>query len=196
MSVTLSDGDLTLRLLRKSDYVDWVAARQRNANWLGPWNATLPPESIEQRPSYRQMVRMMRADARARRSFGFALVVEGTFRGQVTLGDLVYGPLSSGYIGYWIDQQVAGRGIMPRAVALTTDFAFFRLGVHRIEINIRPENVASLRVVEKLGFRYEGTRQRYLHIDGDWRDHYSFAITREEVPQGLLAKVKERSHLQ
>ena len=66
----------------------------------------------------------------------------------------------------------------------------FAIGLHRVEVNIRPENAASLRVVEKLGFRDEGLRPRYLHIDGDWRDHLSFALTREEVGDGLLARYR------
>jgi ribosomal-protein-alanine N-acetyltransferase len=57
-----------------------------------------------------------------------------------------------------------------------------------MEICIRPENRASLRVVEKLGFRYEGLRRRFIHIDGDWRDHYCFALVREEVPEGVLQR--------
>jgi [ribosomal protein S5]-alanine N-acetyltransferase len=76
-------------------------------------------------------------------------------------------------------------------VAMAIDHAFFTAGLHRIEINIRPENTASLRVVEKLGLRYEGRRDRLLHIDGAWRDHLSFAITVEEVPNGLLRRWHE-----
>jgi ribosomal-protein-alanine N-acetyltransferase len=60
------------------------------------------------------------------------------------------------------------------------------VGLHRIEIDIRPENVSSLRVVEKLGFRYEGLKQRFIHINGAWRDHYVFALTSEEVESGVL----------
>jgi ribosomal-protein-alanine N-acetyltransferase len=57
-----------------------------------------------------------------------------------------------------------------------------------MEICIRPENAASRRVVEKLGFRYEGFRERYIHINGAWRDHVCFAVTAEEVPHGVLAR--------
>jgi len=107
--------------------------------------------------------------------------------GQLTVGGISWGSLRSAHIGYWVDQRVAGRGIMPTAVAMATDHCF-ATGLHRIEINIRPENVASRRVVEKLGFRPEGLRPRYLHIDGDWRDHLSFALTVDEVPGGLVAR--------
>jgi ribosomal-protein-alanine N-acetyltransferase len=75
---------------------------------------------------------------------------------------------------------------MPTAVALSVDYCFGVLGLHRIEVCIRPENGPSRRVVEKLGFRSEGMRPRYLHIDGDWRDHLVYALTAEEAPEGML----------
>jgi ribosomal-protein-alanine N-acetyltransferase len=84
---------------------------------------------------------------------------------------------------------VAGRGITPIAVALAIDYAFTQLRLHRIEICIRPENKASLRVVQKLGLRYEGRRERYIHIAGKWCDHESFAVTSDEVPRGMLDRL-------
>ena len=88
----------------------------------------------------------------------------------------------------WIAEEFAGRNVTPISVALATDICFRELNLHRVEICIRPENRASLRVVEKLGFRYEGYRRRYIHIDGDWRDHYAFALVREDVPEGVLRR--------
>ena len=104
------------------------------------------------------------------------------------MSSITFGSLSSATIGYWVSQAHAGRGITPTAVALATDYCFSTLRLHRMEICIRPENQASLRVVEKLGFRYEGLRRRYIHIDGDWRDHYAFALVREDVPEGVLQR--------
>jgi ribosomal-protein-alanine N-acetyltransferase len=108
--------------------------------------------------------------------------------GQLTVSSITWGSLRSANIGYWVDETVAGRGITPTAVALAVDHCFRAGGMHRIEVCIRPENAASLRVVHKLGFRAEGLRRGYLHIDGDWRDHEAFALTAEEVPDGLLAR--------
>lgn len=108
--------------------------------------------------------------------------------GQLTVSSITWGSLRSANIGYWVDETVAGRGITPTAVALAVDHCFRAGGMHRIEVCIRPENAASLRVVHKLGFRSEGLRRGYLHIDGDWRDHEAFALTSEEVPDGLLAR--------
>lgn len=118
----------------------------------------------------------------------FAVDHEGQLVGQLTVSGITLGSLRSASIGYWVSQHVAGRGVIPTAVALATDHCFGVLGLHRIEINIRPENGPSLRVVEKLGFRDEGLRERYLHIGGHWRDHRTFALTTEEVPDGLLAR--------
>ena len=77
-------------------------------------------------------------------------------------------------------------------MALATDYCFQVMGLHRMEINLRPENGPSRRVAEKLGFRLEGLRRDFLHIDGQWRDHDAYAITAPEVPEGLLSRLLER----
>ena len=108
--------------------------------------------------------------------------------GQLTISGITYGSARWGMAGYWVDGAQAGRGIAPMAVAMATDYCFEHLNLHRMEINIRPENAKSLRVVEKLGFRDEGLRRRFLHIAGDWADHRSFALTAEEAPEGLVRR--------
>ena len=184
----LQEGPIVLRPLRLRDASAWREVRTRNARWLRPWEATIPLAERDVPHTYGAMVRRLRSEAREGRTLPFALTYEGDFVGQLTVGGIARGSLLGGYIGYWIDERCAGRGIMPTAVAMATDHCFGPVGLHRIEINIRPENGASLRVVEKLGFRYEGIRQRYLHIDGEWRDHATYALCAEEVPGGLLAR--------
>lgn len=193
--VTLVAGDVTLRPLRRSDAGAWHELRRRNAAWLRPWEATLPEPDPSVPATFGGMVRAYRREGRAGRAMAFALGYSGTLVGQVTLGGIAWGSLRSGYIGYWIAQHVAGRGVMPRAVALLTDFALDDLRLHRIEINIRPENRASLRVVDKLGFRLEGYRREYLHIDGAWRDHESYVMFAGERPAGGLLAAYERGEI-
>ena len=119
--------------------------------------------------------------------------MEGRLAGQVTLDNVVRGALRSGYLGYWIDRSVAGRGLGSLAVALVCDHAFGAVGLHRVEADIRPENLPSQRLVERLGFRQEGLLRRYLEIDGDWRDHLAYALLAEDLPAGVLARWRERS---
>ena len=162
--------------------------RARNAPWLRPWEATLPPGHQHAPGTFRSMVRELRAQARQGRSLPLVVTVEGAFAGQVTVSNITGGSARFASIGYWIDQQYAGRGYMPLAVAMTADHCWHTLGLHRVEIAIRPENTASLRVVEKLGFEEVGYARRFLHIDGDWRDHRLFALNVEDVPGGLVRR--------
>jgi ribosomal-protein-alanine N-acetyltransferase len=84
---------------------------------------------------------------------------------------------------------VAGGGVATGAVALAVDHAFGPVGLHRVEATVRPENVASLRVLSKLGFREEGLLHRYLEVDGAWRDHRLLALTKDEVGAGLVTRL-------
>ena len=134
------------------------------------------------------MVHTLRSEARAGRVLPFIVTYDGRLAGQLTVGGITYGSLRGGHVGYWVDQALAGRGVIPTGVALAADHAFGVLHLHRLEISMRPENHASRRVAEKLGFRFEGTRPAFLHIDGEWRDHLVYALHAEEVPEGLLAR--------
>ncbi|HEX7805359.1 MAG TPA: GNAT family protein [Cellulomonas sp.] len=183
---SLTSGDVRLRPLRRSDQRTWMALRAQNAGWLEPWDATSPVPVRGPRPSFGEFVRSLGSQARSGSSLPFAVDYQGLLVGQLTVTGIIYGSLRSGSIGYWVSQHVAGRGIIPTAVALATDHCFEVLGLHRVEVNIRPENAPSLRVVAKLGFRDEGLRERYLHIGDEWCDHRSFALTTEDVPGGLL----------
>ena len=189
--VELVDGPVRLRPLRLRDGPAWLDSRQRNVDWLREWEATppsAPPEVPTSAATFVTMTRRLRKEARRGHGLPFAVVYDGDFAGQLNVANVVRGSLHSASLGYWIDQRVAGRGVMPTAVALVADHCFWAVGLHRIEVNIRPENTASRRVVEKLGFREEGLRRAFLHIAGDWRDHLSYALTREESADGLLKR--------
>lgn len=183
--VVLAEGDVVLRPLRRRDNRAWSRVRIANAAWLAPWEATYPEESGRP-PGFAQMARSFAREARAGRMLPWVIEYQHELVGQLTVGGIAWGSLRSANVGYWVDQRVAGQGITPTAVAMACDYCFLSLGLHRVEVTIRPENHASLRVVEKLRFRPEGMRERFLHIDGDWRDHLTFALTAEEVPEGLL----------
>lgn len=186
--VELADGPVGLRPLRFRDRSAWIEVRTRNAEWLRPWDAT-PPPSVPTPPlSFRQLVRLYAAQARGGEALPWVITYEGRLAGQLNISNVIWGSARMATVGYWVDSAVAGRGVTPTALALAADYCFFVVGLHRLEVNIRPENQASLRVVEKLGFREEGVKLRLLHIDGGWRDHRSFALTVEDVPEGMLRR--------
>lgn len=184
---TLTQGDVTVRSIRPRDAKVIDALLRDNRPWLSKWEATVP--GYEGLPPARDMIRNVLHLARKDQVAPFVIEYRGVVVGQITVSGLSFGSLASGAAGYWVTESVAGKGITPTALALVTDWAFTGLGIHRIEVCIRPENAASLRVVRKLGFRYEGLRRRYIHIDGDWRDHFCFAVTVDEALGGLLARL-------
>jgi [ribosomal protein S5]-alanine N-acetyltransferase len=193
--VTLTEPDLLdmpvgLRPVRVKDAPAWRDTRVRNASWLRAWEPT-NPETPLYRSSlgpYVSMARTMRREARQGLTVPWVVTYGGRFAGQLTVGSIVWGSARSAQVGYWIDEAYAGRGVIPTALALALDHCFFVIGLHRIEATIRPENHASRRVVEKLGFREEGLRRRSLHIDGAWRDHLCYALTAEDAAGGVLSR--------
>lgn len=185
-----------LRPIRRADEWAWNEVRARTHDWTGPWDSTRPPEAGGGGYSFRQMVTDLTRQARAGRMLPWLITYRDDDRadpalaGQLTISGITYGSARWAQAGYWVDQRWAGRGIAPTALALAGDYLFGTLRLHRLEVAIRPENVKSLRVVEKLGFRFEGHIPRYLHVDGDWRDHLMFALHADELgPEGLVGRL-------
>lgn len=185
---TLTEGPVTIRPVRLRDARALERELADNRGWLRTWEATNPhgPMNFDVRSS----IRALQQNARAGLGVPFVIEWNGELAGQLNVSSIAYGSLSTATIGYWVSERFAGRGATPTAVALATDHCFFGIGLHRMEICIRPENGPSLRVVEKLGFRYEGLRRNYIHINGRWADHYCFALTVDEVPAGVLRRWK------
>ena len=180
----LNHGDVNLRLVRVRDAKKIERLILGNREWLRPWEATNPhgPNTFDIKAQVRGLLKQLKENQ------GFPFVIEhrGEVVGQLNVANVLFGSVGSCMLGYWISPDFAGKQITPTAVALAIDYLLNIVGLHRVEIDIRPENIASLRIVEKLGLRYEGLKERYIHINGDWRDHYIFAITHEEVPSGIL----------
>jgi ribosomal-protein-alanine N-acetyltransferase len=171
-----------LRGLTERDYPAWIEVRRRCRDWLVPWEprpAGAPP-APEDAASFGVRCGMRERERQLGTGFGFGIFVEGRFAGEVTLSSIQRGPFQQAFIGYWVDQALAGQGLIPEAVVLVLRLAFETLGLHRVEIAIVPRNHASRRVVEKLGIRSEGVAIGYLEIDGRWEDHVRYAITSEE----------------
>lgn len=178
----LTAGPVTVRPPRRRDAQAWSESRLANAAWLAQWEPSSTQSWRERNSPYefRRNLARMKAAARIGSMLPFLVTYGGTVVGQMSASNIIRGALRSCSVGYWIDSRVAGRGITPTALALVIDHCLTEVRLHRVEVNIRPENNPSLRVVQKLGLRQEGYHERFLDIDGAWRDHLSFAITAEE----------------
>ncbi|MER7985567.1 GNAT family protein [Streptomyces noursei] len=94
--------------------------------------------------------------------------------GALTLSQITYGPLRSASVGYWIDIGQLRRGLAAAALRAACAAADRELGLHRLEAGTLVDNVASQRVLTGCGFTPYGTAEKFLHIDGAWRDHRLF----------------------
>ncbi len=173
---------VTLRPLKEGDFDQWHEVRTRCSSWLLPWEPRQrgAPAPLEDRPSFAHRCDIRERERHLGIGYGFGIFVGERFAGEVTLSSIQRGPYQCGSIGYWIDQSLAGRSLVPEAVVVTLRFAFETISLHRVEISIIPRNTASRRVVDKLGIRQEGVAERFLEIDGVWEDHARYAITSEE----------------
>lgn len=203
--LVMHHGHVVLRSFHRRDAAGYDLVRAANALWTGPWDATLPPEAdAAEQFSYAAWIRRVGRQARGLEVLPFAIgwvddvdaspreMTRSRIIGQVSVSSIMLGAARSASVGYWVAEGFAGRGIAPVSVALVVDYLFHVVRLHRVEICVRPENAPSLRVVDKLGLRHEGRRARFLHINGDWRDHECFAVCADDVPGGLLNRLLER----
>ncbi len=102
--------------------------------------------------------------------------------GGISIGNIRHGVAESANIGYWMGERHAGKGIMVDAVKLVCRYAFNSLRLHRVEAACIPDNLRSVRVLEKAGFQREGLLRSYLRINGEWRDHFLYALLAGELP--------------
>lgn len=188
---TLTCGHVTLRALRRSDKREFTEVLETNRLYLQPWSASSPETGEPIFGTFRRALALAREGARDGNHYGWVITLDGSIVGQININCAVWGVTRSAAVGYWVAQGAAGRGVATRATAAVLDYALGGLGLHRIEVLIRPENAASLRVAEKLGLREEGVRERAIHIGGQWRDHRVFAVTLEEFATKFCESVGE-----
>ena len=170
-----------LRPLEVADAAELLALLVANRTFLQPFEP-VRADRFFTLDEQRALLRTMADDRADDRGYAFAVVErgEGVIVGQVTLSTVVRGAWQNANAGYWIDRARGRRGYATEAVRRAVEFAFGELHLHRVQAGVMPRNLASIRVLEKNGFRREGVAARYLQIAGAWEDHLLFAITRDE----------------
>jgi ribosomal-protein-alanine N-acetyltransferase len=192
--VVLKGRRVTLRPLTVADFSQWHEVRTRCEPWLVKWEPSRPPgapDVIDSRAGFAARCRARDRERQLGAGYGFGVFVGARFCGEVNVNAVQRGPFQNAYVGYWVDEDCAGQGLVPESVVMVARHAFEDLALHRLQVAIIPRNVASRRVMEKLQLREEGVAVRYLEINGTWEDHVRYAITAEEWEERREALLKE-----
>ncbi|WEV67804.1 GNAT family protein [Bifidobacterium sp. ESL0769] len=181
---------IRLRPMVAEDEARWSETRQRNAAWLAPWDSNDPMHGPGL--TFNTWLQRQRNDEASGAGALFVIEYQMAIIGQISVGAICYGSMRSGNIGYWIDQQHAGHGVAPLAVAMLADWAMFSPTgprLHRLEISMLPENQRSRRVAEKLQAHHEGIRFKSMYIHNQWRDHDVYSLLAEDAPLGFTRRL-------
>ncbi len=140
----------------------------RNQPHFKPWDP-LRPTGFHSPANWQQRLNHMFAEPR--NEYWFALEHEQRIIGHCALSNVVLGPFQACYMGYGIDADYQGQGLMPQLCHTALAFAFNRLKLHRVMANYIPHNARSAKLLQRLGFEHEGLAKEYLCINGEWQDH-------------------------
>jgi len=166
-----------LRTPQMADYPAWAELRTNSRDFLMPWEPLWAPDELS-RASFRRRVRHYLRDLRE--DVGYALFIydidSAVLVGGLTLCNVRRGVTQSCTLGYWVGAKYANQGYMTAAVRAVVPFVFDSLELHRLEAACLPTNTASIRLLERTGFKREGLARRYLRINGVWQDHLLYAL--------------------
>ena len=165
-------GRVRLRRLAAGDQDEFVTLARASVSLHHPWYSM--PTTPEEFRAY-----LGRFSQPTAEGFLVCLRGGGAMTGLFTIDSIVRGRFQSAGLSYAAFAPAAGQGYMSEGLALVMRYAFTELRLHRLEASIQPANQASLRLVQRQGFRKEGYSPDMLFIDGAWRDHERWAITRE-----------------
>lgn len=187
--LTIDTPRMVLRLPEMSDHLVWVRLRQDGADFLRRWEPSWSSDHFTRR-AFRNRVYWAQRAREDGRAIALFLIRREDRRlmGAITLDNIRRGPAQTAQVGYWIGPEFARSGYMTEALEATVRYAFSVLDLSRIEAACLPENAPSRGLLERAGFRTEGTAEKYLRIDGRWRDHVLYATLRidrrdsEEAP--------------
>ncbi|GJL99616.1 MAG: ribosomal-protein-alanine N-acetyltransferase [Methyloligella sp.] len=175
MGPIITTERLILRLPQQADFSDWSHLRGVSKDGLIPFEPKWAENELS-RDSFRLRLRFYQREFRDSTGYPFFIFTKegNNLLGGITLSNVRRGVTQSGSIGYWIGQPFQKNGYMTEAVKALGVYAFKELGLHRIDAASLPENLASIRVLEKCGFQKEGLAREYLCINGQWQDHLLF----------------------
>jgi ribosomal-protein-alanine N-acetyltransferase len=170
-----------LRRLEVADAKALLDLQLRDRDFFDPWEPIRPDSFFTLEYQEHRLARQR--ESKDAVDLGIFLEPDNELVGRVQLSGISPAPFLNGQLGYFVSERHNGRGYATQAVRQAVDSAFGELGLHRVQAAVMPRNIASIRVLEKAGFREEGFALRYLQIAGVWEDHKLYALTAEEWPR-------------
>jgi ribosomal-protein-alanine N-acetyltransferase len=174
--------EVFLRHPAMGDYPAWAELRALSRHHLTIWEPQWARDELT-RSAFRRRLRQYQRELRDDQGYAFLIFrsADATLVGGLSISNVRRGVAQAASIGYWIGLPHVRRGHMSDAVKACLPFAFGTLGLHRLEAACLPHNIPSQRVLEKAGFKREGTARRYLKINGIWQDHDLFALLQDDA---------------
>jgi ribosomal-protein-alanine N-acetyltransferase len=174
----LTSDRVFLRSPERGDYEAWAHLRAGSRDFLSPWEPNWPPDALS-RANFRARVARYAEDWRTDQAYNFFIFAhDENLIGGIGLSNIRRGVSETASLGYWVGEPFARQRYMTSALPLVVDFAFERLGLHRLEAACLPSNIPSRSLLARAGFQQEGYAREYLCIAGKWQDHLLFAILR------------------
>lgn len=170
-----------LRHPTMQDYSAWAELRALSRQHLTPWEPQWTRDELA-RSTFRRRLRQYQRELRDDHGYAYLIFseAEAALLGGLNVSNVRRGVAQAASVGYWMGAPHAGHGFMTDAARAAVRFAFTTLGLNRLEAACLPSNVASARVLEKIGFKREGRARRYLKINGQWQDHDLFALLHDD----------------
>ncbi len=180
-SLTLQGDKIFMRAPKLEDWKDWSAVRAKNQMRLKPYEPSWAPDSLSQ-DFFRRRYQRQKHDWLSDRHYPLLIFnkEEKSLIGGMNINNVCRGAAQFASLGYWIDHEHEGRGLMSEALQLTLELCFSHLNLHRVQASCLPQNKRSKNLLLKNGFVKEGFAKNYLRIDGRWQDHILFGACHED----------------
>lgn len=165
------------RLPQPSDAPLIIDFYQRNEHYLKPWEPKRP-EGFITHHFWHNRIKAIQEEFFEDKSICFNLFSADQLQviGVISFTQILRGIAQSCYLGYAIDANYQGTGIMYTMLKQIIPYVFAQHNIHRIMANHKPDNKRSEKLLQRLGFNREGYAKAYIQIDGHWADHVLNAL--------------------
>ncbi len=175
---------LILRILSANSVLEVLDFHQRNRTLFEKYDGRKPEDyyTVHYQQKLLDFDLQMAVQQKAFRYWIFEKAQPFTVIGTISIQRIEHGIFQTCTVGYKMDEGFHRQGFMTEALNKMISLIFSDLRLHRIEAYVKPENNASIRLLEKSGFRLEGTAYGYIFMNGCWEDHLRFSLI--SCPEG------------